>query len=136
VGPVVLGGLAAWALEDAPEVLRFLRDFAPQAPDELGVTLAMMLAPPAPFLPPAQVGKPVLILVLAWAGDLDDGEKATAPLRRLGRPIAELVRPVPYLALQSALDGGAPTAGRPPTAGAWPGWSRSRTATTPTTCSG
>jgi FAD/FMN-containing dehydrogenase len=108
VGPMVLGGPVVWGVEDAARVLRFLRDFAPEAPDELGVTMAMMLAPPAPFLPPAQVGKPVLILVLAWAGDLDDGEKATAPLRELGSPIAELVRPVPYVALQSALDGGAP----------------------------
>jgi FAD/FMN-containing dehydrogenase len=108
VGPIVLGGPVAWGLEDAPQVLRFLRDFAPTAPDELGITMAMMLAPPAPFLPPRQVGRPVLILVLAWAGDLDNGEKATAPLRQLGSPIAELVRPVPYLALQSALDGGAP----------------------------
>ena len=108
VGPMVLGGPVVWGLADGPRVLRFLRDFAPGAPDELGVTMAMMLAPPAPFLPPAQVGKPVLTLVLAWAGDPDDGEKATAQLRELGSPVAELVRPVPYLALQSALDGGAP----------------------------
>jgi hypothetical protein len=31
-----------------------------------------------------------------------------APLRAIGAPIAELVRPTPYVALQSMLDGGAP----------------------------
>jgi hypothetical protein len=108
VGPMVLGGPVFWPLDDAPRVLRFLRDFAPEAPDELGITMAMMLAPPLPFLPPQQVGKPVLGLVLAWAGDPAEGEQATAPLRALGPPLAELVRPVPYLALQSMLDGGAP----------------------------
>jgi FAD/FMN-containing dehydrogenase len=111
VGPIVLGGPVFWRLDDASQVLRFLRDFAPEAPDELGITMAMMLAPPVPFLPPAQVGRPVLGLVLVWAGDLGDGERATAPLRGLGSPVAELVRPAPYVALQSALDGGAP-AGR------------------------
>ena len=108
VGPMVLGGPIFWRLDNAPRVLRLLRDFAPEAPDELGITLAMMLAPPLPFLPPEQVGTPVLRLVLAWAGDLAEGEQAIAPLRRMGSSIAELVRPVPYLALQSMLDGGAP----------------------------
>jgi FAD/FMN-containing dehydrogenase len=108
VGPIVLGGPVFWPLDEAPKVLRFLRDFTPEAPDELGITMAMMLAPPLPFLPPQQVGKPVLGLVLVWAGDLAEGEEATAPLRRLGSPVAELVRPAPYVALQSMLDGGAP----------------------------
>jgi hypothetical protein len=37
VGPIVLGGPIYWPLDQAPDVLRFLRDFAPDAPDELGV---------------------------------------------------------------------------------------------------
>jgi hypothetical protein len=108
VGPIVLGGPIFWPLADAPAVLRFLRDYSPEAPDELGITLAMMLAPPMPFLPPAQYGKPVLGLVLVWAGDPAEGDKAIAPLRAIGSPIAEVVRPVPYVALQSMLDNGAP----------------------------
>ena len=47
-------------------------------------------------------------LVLVWAGDPAAGQKAIAPLRTIGTPIAEVVRPVPYLAIQSMLDGGAP----------------------------
>jgi FAD/FMN-containing dehydrogenase len=108
VGPLVLAGPVFWPLDQAPRVLRFLHQFAPEAPDELGITLATMRAGPLPFLPPERVGTPVLGLVLAWAGDIEDGERATAPLRRLGSPIAELVRPIPYVALQSMLDGGAP----------------------------
>jgi hypothetical protein len=59
----VLGGPLFWPLADAPPLLRFLRDFAPQAPDELGIALSMMLAPPLPFLPFEQLGKPVISLV-------------------------------------------------------------------------
>jgi hypothetical protein len=65
-------------------------------------------APPLPFVPPEQVGKPVVGFVLAWAGDPGAGEQAIAPLRRLGTPVADGIRPIPYLALQSMLDGGAP----------------------------
>ncbi|MGH2560385.1 MAG: FAD-binding oxidoreductase [Thermomicrobiales bacterium] len=108
VGPIVLGGPIFWPLADAPEVLRVLRDYAPEAPDELGITLAMMLAPPVPFLPREQYGKPVVGLVLVWAGDPADGERAMTPLRQIGSPLAEMVRPAPYVALQSMLDGGAP----------------------------
>ena len=111
VGPMVLGGPVFWRLEDAPKVLGVLRDYAPEAPDELGITLAMMLAPPAPFLPPERYGTPVVGLVLVWSGDPEDGRRAVAPLLGAAPPIAELVRPVPYLAIQSMLDGGAP-AGR------------------------
>jgi FAD/FMN-containing dehydrogenase len=108
VGPIVLGGPIFWPIAEAPEVLRFLRDFAPEAPDELGVTIAARLAPPMPFLPTKEYGKPVLGLVLVWAGDVAEGQKAIAPLRRIGAPMAELVRPVPYLSIQSMLDAGAP----------------------------
>jgi hypothetical protein len=108
VGPLVLGGPMFWALDDAPQVLRFLREFMPEAPDELGVSLAMMPAPPLPFLPPERFGTPVVGLVIAWAGDLDEGQRTLAPLRRIGAPLADVVRPIPYLALQSMLDGGAP----------------------------
>ena len=108
VGPIVLGGPVFWPLEDAPKVLGFLRGYAPEAPDELGITVAMMLAPPAPFLPPEQYGKPVVGLVLVWSGDPAEGRRAVAPLLEVARPVAELVRPVPYLGIQSMLDGGAP----------------------------
>ena len=108
VGPLVLGGPVFWPYADAPRVLRFLDEFAPEAPDELGITLAMMRAGPLPFIPPEQRGRPVLGLVLVWAGDLAEGERAMAPLRALGTPIADVVRAVPYAAIQSMLDGGAP----------------------------
>jgi FAD/FMN-containing dehydrogenase len=107
VGPIVLGGPVFWPITDAPAVLRFLRDFTPEAPDELGITIALRLAPPMPFLPPDQYGKPVLALILVWAGDPKEGARALGALRGIGSPLADVVTPVPYVALQSLLDGGA-----------------------------
>jgi FAD/FMN-containing dehydrogenase len=107
VGPIVLGGPLIWPLDQAGEVLSVVRDFAADAPDELGITIGARMTPPMPFLSPDQWGKPVVILILVWAGDLDQGQRAIAPLRGTGRPLADQVRPMPYLAIQSMLDGGA-----------------------------
>ena len=107
IGPIVLGGPILWPLEQAPHVLRFLREFAPGAPDELGISLVAMLAPPMPFLAPEHYGTPVVGLSLLWSGDIEDGMRALAPVARLGRPLANVVRPLPYLALQSLIDGSA-----------------------------
>ena len=49
VGPLVLGGPVYWRLEQAPLVLRFLRNLAPVAPDDLGIMIVAHQAPPLPF---------------------------------------------------------------------------------------
>jgi FAD/FMN-containing dehydrogenase len=108
VGPIVLGGPVYWPLEQAPDVLGFLREFAPDAPDQLGIMLVAHRAPPLPFLAPQRYGTPVLGLVLVWCSDVAKGLRATAPLRSLGTPLADVMRPVPYRAVQSLIDGSAP----------------------------
>jgi hypothetical protein len=107
VGPMVYGGPIFWPLDQAPRVLRHLREFAPQAPDELGIAIVANLAPPMPFLPPEVYGRPVFGLLLSWSGGIAEGIRATAELRSIGTPLGDAVRPVPYRALQSLLDGGA-----------------------------
>ena len=108
VGPLVLGGPVYWPLEQAPEVLRVLRDLAPNAPDELGVMIVGHRAPPIALLPPERYGSPVLGLLLTWCGDIAQGTRAMDPLRSVGTPLGDLVRPVPYRAVQTLLDGGSP----------------------------
>jgi len=90
VGPLVLGGPIFWPLTDAPHVLRFLRDFAPGAPDDLGITLALMPAPPAPFLPPDQFGKPVM--ALTWSSDCRGARVCAVPAPFRPAPSARPVR--------------------------------------------
>ena len=107
VGPLVLGGPVYWPIEQAAEVLRFLRDFAPAAPDELGIMLVAHQLPPLPFLPPEQYGKPALGLLLTWAGEVAEGIRVLTPLLHVASPLGDLVRPVPYRALQTLLDGAA-----------------------------
>jgi FAD binding domain/Berberine and berberine like len=108
VGPMILGGPLFWSLDDAGAVLRFLREFASEAPDELGLLIVAMQAPPLPFLPPDRIGTPVFGLLVSWSGDIASGMAALAPLRAVGRPVADAIRPTPYRTLQSLLDSGAP----------------------------
>jgi hypothetical protein len=74
----------------------------------LGITVGIAPAPPAPFIPPERFGQLAAGLILVWTGDPGSGPEAMAPLRSVGTPFADAVRPTPYLALQSMLDGGAP----------------------------
>jgi FAD/FMN-containing dehydrogenase len=45
-------------------------------------------------------------IATCWAGESDDGEAAVSPLRSLAAPLADLIAPIPYVALQSLLDDG------------------------------
>jgi hypothetical protein len=51
--------------------------------------------PLPPLVPPEQYGRPVLGLMPEWAGDPGRGRRALAPLRRVGRPVADNLRPLP-----------------------------------------
>jgi FAD/FMN-containing dehydrogenase len=108
VGPTVLAGPIYYALEDAPEVLRSYRDFAADAPDELTTILNLRRAPPVDFLPAELHGRPVLAVSVCWAGAIDRGERALAPLRAVGRPLVDAVGPRPYVELQQLFNPAVP----------------------------
>jgi FAD/FMN-containing dehydrogenase len=108
VGPTVLGGMLVFDWARAGEVLAAYRELMRAAPDELGGCAVLQLAPPAPFMPDALVGRPVLTIVVAAFGDLERAERLVAPLRALA-PAADAVGPMPYVALQSMLDAGNPS---------------------------
>jgi FAD binding domain/Berberine and berberine like len=108
VGPTVLAGPIYYALEDAPEVLRFYRDHVAGAPDELTTILNLRQAPPLEFLPSEMHGRPVLAVAVCWAGSIEDGERALAPLRDFGRPLVDAIGPRPYVELQQLFNPAVP----------------------------
>ena len=104
VGPQVIAGLIVHPLSAAKDVLREYRRLVAQAPDELCCWVVMRKAPPLPFLPPEVHGTEVLVLAVCYAGDSAAGEKAVAPFRAIGSPIADVVGPTTYLGWQTAFD--------------------------------
>jgi hypothetical protein len=108
VGPTVLAGPIFHPLEDAPEILRFYREFAAAALDELTTIFELSVAPPAPFLPPEVHGKPIVMVGACYAGPPEAGVDVVRPLKEFGNPIIDLLEPKPYLALQSMFDPSVP----------------------------
>ena len=104
VGPQVLSGLIVHPLEGADALLRAYREIVADAPDELTCWVVLRKAPPLPFIPEEWHGREVLIFALCHCGDMAAGERATAPLRALGTPIADVVSPHPFVGWQSAFD--------------------------------
>jgi FAD/FMN-containing dehydrogenase len=108
VGPSVLAGPIFHPLERATDVLRFYREFAAGAPDELTTIFNLRVAPPLPFLPEEIHGKPIVMVGACYAGAPEDGIEVVRPLKEFGNPIVDLLEPKPYLALQSMFDPSVP----------------------------
>jgi FAD/FMN-containing dehydrogenase len=106
VGPTILAGPLFWKMEDSAEVLRFYREWAADAPDELMTIVIHRKAPPLPFVPDELHGKPVVMVVPCWIGDFDEGEKFIKPMREFGNKVADACVQKPYLAHQAMLDPG------------------------------
>jgi FAD/FMN-containing dehydrogenase len=90
----ILGGVLV--LPATREVIRGYLDYSIAAPDELTTLADLTKAPPAPFIPDEWVGTPVLMVLVAWSGSPEDGERALAPLRALAEPVADVVSWMPY----------------------------------------
>ncbi|MDX1604799.1 MAG: FAD-binding oxidoreductase [Candidatus Competibacterales bacterium] len=106
-GPQVLAGPVVHTFEDAPDVLHRVAEIMCTAPDTVACLPVIRHAPPAPFIPEAYHGRLILLLALIHTGDPTDSEAALAPLRVLGRPIADAVSTKPYTAFQSMFDASA-----------------------------
>ncbi len=91
---------------EAECVLRAYARHAAAAPDELSTQAMLMSAPPAPFIPPAKHGTPVVAILMCYTGDLAEGERVVAPLRKLGTPIADVIAPMPYPVMFSMTEEG------------------------------
>ena len=104
LGTQVLAGPIFWPMQQSGEVLRFYRDWVADAPDELMTIVLHRKAPPLPFVPDELHGKPVVMVVPCWVGDLEEGEKFIKPLREFGPPVADVCMVKPYLAHQAMFD--------------------------------
>jgi FAD/FMN-containing dehydrogenase len=104
VGPLVLGGMLLYPGFMAGDVLRHWRDFMADAPREVGSGVALITAPPEEFVPEPARGMPAVGVILLYAGDVEEGRRVLEPLTSFGPPAADLVQPMPYVAVQQLLD--------------------------------
>jgi len=88
----LLGGILAYELEDAHEVVRTWRELMAGAPDELACFAMVSKS--------AIEGGSGAVVSVAHFGDVDDGWDAIAPLLDAPAPVANGVRPMYYVELQ------------------------------------
>ena len=101
VGPTVVAGLVAHPFAAARDVLRFYRDFTSKLPDELTVFAGLLHAPDGS-------GTKLAGILACHAGGLESGAAAVAPIKSFGKPLMDVIGPMPYPAVNTMVDGGFP----------------------------
>jgi hypothetical protein len=100
--PHFTGGILI--LPATPETIAGFTAAALAAPDELSTIGNVMPAPPMPFLPAEVHGRLVILAFMAFAGDDEAASRAMAPFRSLATPLADMVKPCPYVSMYAPED--------------------------------
>ncbi len=90
----IVGGMLM--IPATPDTIASFIAEAEAAPEELTTIANIMSAPPMPFVPAEHHGQLVIMALMAYAGEVQAGQKAIAPFRALATPIVDMLRPMPY----------------------------------------
>jgi FAD/FMN-containing dehydrogenase len=104
----MFAGFVMHPLQRASEALAAFMELAADAPDGLGLNAALVVAPPAPFVPEPVRGRAVAILAAGWIGDDGEGADLVSRLRKAGEPVLDTFGRMPYTVLQSMVDDSVP----------------------------
>ena len=108
VGPMLQLGLFMFSPDQGGDLFRFARDFVEGLPDDCGVFMAGLNAPPEPFVPDGAAPHPVFALAVVGLGDEQEHAGLVEPIKQALDPIVELITPIPYVGLQQMFDASAP----------------------------
>lgn len=97
-------GPMLWDLEQAPEVMRWYREFITEAPEDVSGFLAFLVVPPSPPFPEHLHHRKMCAIVWCCTGPLDRAEEMLRPVRASLVPKLDLTGPMPYPVLQSMFD--------------------------------
>lgn len=104
----VYAGTLVYPAAQATELLGMFREVARKAPDELTLMAYFLPAMDSELLPPEARGGATVCLAVCCTGAPGQAEPMVAPLRAGPPPLADTVRWLPYLELQSMFDFSAP----------------------------
>jgi FAD/FMN-containing dehydrogenase len=104
VGPEVFFVFVVHEGADARAALRFYREWAPAAPDEVSAFAILQHGPELEEIPSEHRGKPVAIFLAMYSGDASRGQEVLQPLRGFGNPVVDLSDTLPYLQVQQFFD--------------------------------
>jgi FAD/FMN-containing dehydrogenase len=104
IGPDVAFSATMYPLEEIDAILRGWRSYVADAPDEVTSLVVAITFPADPEMPPETHDRPVAIVGGVYCGDVDEGMRATQPLRELGTPVFDMSGPTPFTHVQSGFD--------------------------------
>ena len=102
---MVCAGPMLWELDQAPDVMKWYREFIVQAPEEINGFFAFMTVPPAPPFPEALHFKKMCAIVWCYNGPLEKANEILEPIRSYRPPAFEFFVPMPFPMLQGMFDG-------------------------------
>ncbi|HYI25151.1 MAG TPA: FAD-binding oxidoreductase [Thermomicrobiales bacterium] len=100
----IIGGPTFWPIDQAPEVMRWYRDFIATAPEDLNGFFATLTIPPVPPFPEELHGVTMCAVVWCYTGDAASADEAFAPVRTAVPPMIDAIMPMPYPVLQGMFD--------------------------------
>ncbi|HUF52852.1 MAG TPA: FAD-binding oxidoreductase [Dehalococcoidia bacterium] len=100
----IVAGIFFYPVDKTPDVLSFFRTYIDEAPEAMGAFPSFHIAPPLPFIPEDEVGKPFCAVVACWSGPVEEGEQQMSAFREPSPAVAEMVAPMPYYAMNTLFD--------------------------------
>ncbi len=100
----VMLAVPIFPLDSAASVLRFMREYMPNAPDELMVLGAFWTAPDDPSIPKKARGDHALFMLACYLGPPEDAEKVLKPLRTCQPTVADLTSIQRWVDVQKLFD--------------------------------
>jgi hypothetical protein len=101
----VYAGPTFWPLDQTADVMKAYREFIVQAPEDVNGFFAFLTIPPAPMFPANLHNQKVCGVMWCCTGSPEAADKATMPMRSVGKPVLDHVGQVPFPAVQSLFDG-------------------------------
>ncbi|HUI41127.1 MAG TPA: FAD-binding oxidoreductase [Terriglobia bacterium] len=101
---MVSAGPTFWPLDQTPQVITAYREFIAQAPEDVSGFLAFMNVPPVPLFPAHLHNQKVCAVIWCSTAAPERAEKATQPMRSVGKPLLDHAGPMPFPVLQSLFD--------------------------------
>lgn len=92
--PALFGGMVLYPGERAAEVVAAYADWIATVPEEVTSSCAILRIPPLPEVPEPLRGRTVAAIGACALGDAATGAELLAPIRALGEPIADMLRPL------------------------------------------
>jgi len=105
----VYGGPIFWPLDQAPELMRFWRDFILKAPEDINGWFGFVTVPPGPPFPEQHQLEKMCVIVWCYTGDPAKAEEVFKPIRAFAKPAIDFAGQVPFPALQGMFDALLPT---------------------------